>query len=121
MVNQVQNRDVQPALAAGWWLAAAAAAIAVVVAGAGAAAAQAETRHISDQEHAWMQRRDGQSRSFEELLVRAGQVGRGQYIGVEPDISRNVYRFKFRRDNGIVVWVDMDGRTGDRLEVRQAK
>lgn len=68
-----------------------------------------------------MQRRDGQSRSFEELLGRAGEVGRGQYIGVEPDISRNVYRFKFRRSNGIVVWVDMDGRTGDRLAVRQAK
>ncbi len=76
-------------------------------------------RDISDQEHARSQRELGQNRSFEELLHRAQTVGRGQYLGVEPDISRNIYRFKFVRPGGNVVWVDMDGRTGRELSIRQ--
>jgi hypothetical protein len=48
---------------------------------------------------------------FEDLLKAAQARGRGEYIGVEPDISRNVYRFKFMRAGGNVVWVDVDGRT----------
>lgn len=69
-------------------------------------------REVSDQEHARYQRESGQNRSFEELFRRASGVGRGEYLGVEPDISRNIYRFKFMRPGGNVVWVDMDGRTG---------
>lgn len=76
-------------------------------------------RPASDQEHARSQREQGQNRSFEELLKRASAIGRGQYLGVEPDISRNIYRFKFMRPGGNVVWVDIDGRTGRELAVRQ--
>ena len=76
-------------------------------------------REISDQEHARYQRESGQNRSFEELFRRASSIGRGEYLGVEPDISRNIYRFKFMRPSGNVVWVDMDGRTGRELAVRQ--
>lgn len=76
-------------------------------------------REVSDQEHARYQRESGQNRSFEELYRRASSIGRGEYLGVEPDISRNIYRFKFMRSSGNVVWVDMDGRTGRELAVRQ--
>lgn len=76
-------------------------------------------REVSDQEHARYQRESGQNRSFEELYRRASSIGRGEYLGVEPDISRNIYRFKFMRPSGNVVWVDMDGRTGRELAVRQ--
>lgn len=79
---------------------------------------QRQPREISDQEHAWMSRQSGQNRSFEELFGRAQSVGRGEYLGVEPDISRNIYRFKFMRPGGKVVWVDMDGRTGKVLAER---
>jgi hypothetical protein len=80
--------------------------------------AQRQSREISDQEHAWISRQNGQNRSFEELYGRAQSVGRGEYLGVEPDISRNIYRFKFMRPGGKVVWVDMDGRTGKVLAER---
>jgi hypothetical protein len=69
-------------------------------------------REVADHEHARDDRQRGQNRSFEELYGRARSVGRGEYLGVEPDISRNIYRFKFLRANGKVIWVDMDGRTG---------
>ena len=85
----------------------------------GLAAHRSRGRAISDQEHARAQREQGQNQSFEELLRRASEVGRGQYLGVEPDISRNIYRFKFMRPGGNVVWVDIDGRTGRELAVRQ--
>lgn len=69
-------------------------------------------REISDQEHAKDRRDRGQNKSFDELFQRARMVGRGEYIGVEPDISNNIYRFKFMRTSGKVVWVDMDGQSG---------
>ncbi len=69
-------------------------------------------REISDQEHAKNKRDRGQNKEFDELFSRARSVGRGEYLGVEPDISSNIYRFKFMRPGGKVVWVDMDGRTG---------
>ena len=84
-----------------------------------AAGNDAASQEISDQEHARYQRESGQNRSFEELFRRASYIGRGEYLGVEPDISRNIYRFKFMRPSGNVVWVDMDGRTGRELAVRQ--
>jgi hypothetical protein len=84
----------------------------------GVADAQRQSREVSDQEHARISRKSGQNRSFEELYGRAQSVGRGEYLGVEPDISRNIYRFKFMRPGGKVVWVDMDGRTGKVLAER---
>lgn len=77
------------------------------------------SREISDQEHAKDRSESGQMRPFRELYGRASAIGRGEYLGVEPDISRDIYRFKFMRADGKVVWVDMDGRTGRVLSARQ--
>ena len=72
----------------------------------------APPREVSDQDHARSRMRSGENRSFEELLGSARRVGRGEFIAVEPDISTNIYRFKFMRPTGNMVWVDVDGRTG---------
>jgi hypothetical protein len=69
-------------------------------------------RPVSDHDHARETARAGENRGFDELMRSAQSRGRGEYLGVEPDISRNVYRFKFLRSGGNVVWVDVDGRTG---------
>lgn len=76
-------------------------------------------REVSDQDRARIGMKSGQNRSLEELLSRARVVGRGEYLGVEPDIHTNIYRFKFLRPGGNVVWVDMDGRTGRVIAERQ--
>ncbi len=75
-------------------------------------------RAVSDHDHARESARAGENRGFGELLRSAQSRGRGEYLGVEPDISRNVYRFKFLRSGGNVVWVDVDGRTGKVLAER---
>ena len=77
------------------------------------------TREVSDQEHAKDRRDRGHNMSFDELFHRARSVGRGEYLGVEPDISSNIYRFKFMRTTGKVVWVDMDGQTGRVIAERE--
>lgn len=69
-------------------------------------------RPVADHDHARETARAGENRGFDELMRSAQARGRGEYLGVEPDISRNVYRFKFLRSGGNVVWVDVDGRTG---------
>ena len=69
-------------------------------------------RPVSDHDHARDTARAGENRAFDELMRSAQSRGRGEYLGVEPDIGRNVYRFKFLRSGGNVVWVDVDGRTG---------
>ncbi|MGL6044693.1 MAG: hypothetical protein ACRC1J_12290 [Sandaracinobacteroides sp.] len=68
-------------------------------------------RPVMDHDQARQSARSGENRSFEELYRSAQSRGRGEYLGVEPDISRNIYRFKFMRSGGNVVWVDVDGRT----------
>lgn len=69
-------------------------------------------RAVSDHDHARESTRAGENRGFDELMRSAQSRGRGEYLGVEPDIGRNIYRFKFLRSGGNVVWVDVDGRTG---------
>jgi uncharacterized membrane protein YkoI len=69
-------------------------------------------RAVADHDHARDSTRAGENRGFEELMRSAQSRGRGEYLGVEPDIDRNIYRFKFLRSGGNVVWVDVDGRTG---------
>ena len=72
----------------------------------------APSRMVSDQDHARSRIQSGENRSFEELLGSARRVGRGEFLAVEPDISTNIYRFKFMRPTGNMIWVDVDGRTG---------
>lgn len=75
-------------------------------------------REVSEQEHALRRRESGDLRPFGELLTRAQSVGRGEYLGVEPDLSNSTYRFKFMRPGANVIWVDVDGRTGRVLSAR---
>ena len=79
----------------------------------------APPREVSDQDHARSRMRSGENRSFEDLLGSARRVGRGEFIAVEPDISTNIYRFKFMRPTGNMVWVDVDGRTGRVIAERE--
>lgn len=75
-------------------------------------------RQTMEQDKAHSQRERGEIRSFNELLPQAHRAaGPSDYIGVEPDIGRSVYRFKFMRPDGRMVWVDMDGRTARVLAV----
>jgi hypothetical protein len=76
-------------------------------------------RPVMDHDHARQSARSGENRSFDELLRSAQARGRGEYLGVEPDISRNIYRFKFMRAGGNVVWVDVDGRSARVLSERE--
>ena len=76
-------------------------------------------RPVSDHDQARMSTRSGENLGFEQLMRSAQTRGRGEYLGVEPDISRNVYRFKFLRPGGNVVWVDVDGRTGRVVSERE--
>lgn len=73
---------------------------------------------LSEQDHAYSATRSGRILPLGQLLQTATPIGRGKYIGVEPDISNSVYRFKFVRPSGNVVWVDVDGRTGHVLAAR---
>ncbi|MFA7441054.1 MAG: hypothetical protein WCZ66_08790 [Sphingomonadaceae bacterium] len=77
-----------------------------------------QAREISEQEHALRRRESGDLRPFGELLTRAQSVARGEYLGVEPDLSTSTYRFKFMRPGANVMWVDVDGRTGRVLSAR---
>jgi len=76
-------------------------------------------RAVADHDHARESTRAGENRGFQELMRSAQSRGRGEYLGVEPDIDRNIYRFKFLRSGGNVVWVDVDGRTGRVISERE--
>jgi hypothetical protein len=73
---------------------------------------------VLEQDVAHERVRRGELWRLDELLPRAQRAGGGEYLGVEPQAMGDRYRFKFRRAGGSVVWVDMDGRTGDVLAVR---
>ncbi len=56
---------------------------------------------------------DGQVMPFSVLKRKVDrEVGEATYLGSEFDARRKSYRLKYVRE-GKVVWVDVDGRTGD--------
>jgi len=56
---------------------------------------------------------DGQVMPFSVIKRRVDrEVGEATYLGSEFDARRKSYRLKYVRE-GKVVWVDVDGRTGD--------
>jgi hypothetical protein len=66
----------------------------------------------SDQATAYAARRDGRLLGLREIEGRVVPTMRGaQYIGVDFDSGTGVYTLKFLRD-GVVIWVDVDGRSG---------
>ena len=75
-------------------------------------AAQAPDQRRSDQDRAYDARRRGEVLSPRAIEARVLPTMKGyEYLGFDLDFSTSVYTLKFMRD-GVVVWVDVDGRTG---------
>jgi uncharacterized membrane protein YkoI len=65
-----------------------------------------------DQQEAWDQRRAGRILPLREIEARVIPSMRGaQYIGFDFDSGSAIYTLKFLR-NGTVIWVEVDGRSG---------
>jgi hypothetical protein len=79
-------------------------------------AGEARGRPVSDQDVARDNRERGELWPLGDLLPIATREGRGRYLGVETGTP--IYRFKFLRDDGEVVWVDVDARSGRVVRVR---
>lgn len=68
-----------------------------------------------DQDAAFEAVRSGRSQPLPVLERRVLPQIRGDYLGrPEYDPGSNMYRMKFMR-NGSVIWIDVDGRTGQIL------
>jgi hypothetical protein len=68
-----------------------------------------------DQAEAFEARRQGKIMPLREIERRIVPQLRGaQYLGVEFDSYSSIYTLKFLRD-GTVIWVDVDGRSGQIL------
>lgn len=85
-----------------------------LLAGAAIAAALAAPAEAGrrDQDAAFEAVRSGRSQPLPMLERRVLPQIRGDYLGrPEYDPSENMYRMKFMR-GGSVIWIDVDGRTG---------
>lgn len=57
---------------------------------------------------------DGQVMPFSIIKRRVERaMGDATYVGVAPSPRDGVYRMQFLRQDGQVIWVDVDGKTGD--------
>jgi hypothetical protein len=45
--------------------------------------------------------------------VEQSMASEGSYVGVGPSPREGIYRMQFQRKDGRVIWVDVDGKTGD--------
>jgi hypothetical protein len=77
--------------------------------------ATAQQRRLRDQDEVLRARQSGQVMPLNQIESRIvpGMSG-ADYLGPEFDASSGVYRLKFMR-GGRVIWVDVDGRTGQVL------
>lgn len=67
-----------------------------------------------DQHHARQAMLDGQVMPFSVIKRRVERdMGDATYVGVAPSPREGVYRLQFLRQDGKVVWVDVDGKTGN--------
>ncbi|MEG3164561.1 hypothetical protein U1701_08150 [Sphingomonas sp. PB2P19] len=74
-------------------------------------AAESDQRR-GDQMSAFEARRQGRALSLREIEARVVPTMKGaQYIGFDYDSGSAIYTLKFLRD-GNVIWVDVDGRSG---------
>jgi uncharacterized membrane protein YkoI len=86
--------------------------LALLLIAAAPAIAQAPAQRRSDQASAYAARRDGRILGLKEIEARVVPTMKGaEYIGVDFDSGTGVYTLKFLRD-GTVIWVDVDGRSG---------
>lgn len=79
-----------------------------------AAPAQSFSRG-EEQNNARRQMLDGQVMPFSVIKRRVErEMGReASYVGVAPSPRDGVYRMQFLRNDGVVIWVDVDGKTGN--------
>ena len=72
-------------------------------------------QHRTDQWRAWEARREGRILPLREIEARVvPQMKGADYIGVDFDGASGIYTLKFLRD-GDVIWVQVDGRSGQVL------
>jgi len=45
--------------------------------------------------------------------VEQAMADEARYVGVAPGPREGIYRMQFLRNDGRVIWVDVDGKTGD--------
>lgn len=62
--------------------------------------------------------RAGEIMPFEAIQRRVVQETPGEYVGAQFDQNSRVYRFRFLQD-GNLINVDVDARTGERIRRRQ--
>ena len=87
----------------------------ILLAAALLAPAAAPAQQRSDQREAYEARKQGRVLPVREIERRVVPLMRGaQYIGFDFDGGAAVYTLKFLRE-GTVIWVDVDGRTGQVL------
>ena len=69
----------------------------------------------SDRREAWQATQEGRMLPLREILGRVVPTMQGaQYLGFDFDSATSIYTLKFLRD-GAVIWVDVDGRSGQIL------
>lgn len=79
---------------------------------AAAAPAAGEPQKRADQMQAFDARRRGAMLPIREIERRVVPTMNGaEYLGFEFDAGNSIYTLKFLRD-GTVIWVDVDGRSG---------
>jgi len=68
-----------------------------------------------EQNNARRQMLDGHVMPFSVIKRRVErEMGReASYVGVAPSPREGVYRMQFMRNDGVVIWVDVDGKTGN--------
>lgn len=80
-----------------------------------APAPQLGAQHRSEQWRAFEQRREGRILPLRDIETRVVPSMRGaDYIGFDFDGASGIYTLKFLRD-GTVIWVQVDGRSGQVL------
>jgi len=67
-----------------------------------------------EQKAARRQMLDGDVMPFSIIKRRVeAEMGGATYVGVAPSPREGIYRMQFLRKDGKVVWVDVDGKTGN--------
>ncbi|MCW2349733.1 hypothetical protein M2333_000387 [Sphingobium sp. B11D3B] len=57
---------------------------------------------------------DGEVMPFSIIKRRVErEISDAQYVGVAPSVREGVYRMQFLQQDGKVIWVDVDGKTGN--------
>jgi len=86
----------------------------VLLAGAAQPASAQRFQHDDDQKTARRDMLDGRVMPFGIIKRRVEQdMGDATYVGTAPSPREGVYRMQFLRQDGKVIWVDVDGKSGN--------